>query len=133
MQTSGSGMGLWNVTLTSAQNERLGIELRTGSAGSTHAQTILGVDLPGIWTFSSGIAEGPADRAPWLGYYDLAARALYNTTVAVFSGDDRDRKDTRAPRVPLPPATIPPATRDLPIDAVASDTFASNIDSDRLR
>ena len=74
------------MTLITAHTEQLVVELRTGTVSSTHAQTALSVALPdGVWNLSSGIEEGPADIAPWVGYFDLSVRALYNTTVKAFA------------------------------------------------
>ena len=93
---SGPGMGLSKVTLTTMHREQLAVELRTGSLGSTHAQTAVRVLLPAVsddpassgelvgWTHSSGLAEGVGD-GPYLGFFDLSVRALYNTTVEAFA------------------------------------------------
>ena len=74
---SGPGGGQSNITLTTMHSEKLVVELRTGSQGSTHAVEVLRVILPNVagWKFSSGLDD----------QQDGGVRALYNATVQAFA------------------------------------------------
>ena len=63
MVCSGPGMGLSKVTLTAMHDERLAVELRTGTQGSTHGQTALRVLLPAVRASSSdeALASGEVE------------------------------------------------------------------------